>query len=82
MAGILPKCWFVAHVRDAFIFIVSAFPTALSWWCIMLLKQLSPSHSINMVGQTTYRDLVEIHPIPLPSLHGGTGSSLPGLVIP
>ena len=45
----------------------------------MLLCLLFPSHPIYMVGHTAL-GLAESHPIPLPSLHGGEGSSFPGLV--
>ena len=39
----------------------------------MLLIQLFPSHSINIVGHTAVGRLAESHPIPLPSLHGREG---------
>ena len=45
----------------------------------MLLSQLFPNHPIYMVGHTAL-GAWQSHPIPLPSLHGGQGSSFPGLV--
>ena len=46
---------------------------------LLLLNQLFPSHPIYMVGHTALGAWYS-HPIPLPSLHGGVGSSFPGLV--
>ena len=45
----------------------------------MLLTQLSPSPSINLVGYTAL-GAQQSHLIPLPSLHAGEGSSPPGCV--
>ena len=52
--------------------------TTLSRWSLMLLIQLIPSHPIYMVGHTALV-VWQSHLIPMPSLHGGEGSS-PGLV--
>ena len=46
----------------------------------MLLNQLPPSHPNYMVGHTALGAWQL--PIPPPSLHGGEGSSFPGLVPP
>ena len=46
----------------------------------MLLSLLFSSHPIYTVGHTALGALAESHAIPLPSLHGGEGSSFPGLV--
>ena len=44
----------------------------------MLLISLSQKYSSNMVGMCViFGALAESHPIPLPSLHGGEGSSFP-----
>ena len=47
----------------------------------MLLSQLSSSHSNNMVGHTAL-GAWQSHPIPLPSLDCGEGSSFPGFTPP
>ena len=44
----------------------------------MLLSQLSSSHSNHMVEHTAFGTW-QSHPIPPPSLHGGEGSSFPGV---
>ena len=54
--------------------------TALSRGSLMLLNQLCPSHHYFIVGHTVLGDMAESHPIFPPSLHGGEGSSFPGLV--
>ena len=54
-------------------------PPALNGGNLLLLSQLSSSHSNYMVGHTALGDL-QSHPIPPPSLHGREGSSFPGLV--
>ena len=59
---------------------VAASSSALSRGSLLLLNLLFPSHPIYMVGHTALGGLAESHPIPLPSLHGGEGSSFPGLV--
>ena len=53
--------------------------TTLSRGSLMLLNQVSPSHSKYMVGHTTF-GAWQSHLIALPSLHGGEGSSFPGLL--
>ena len=45
----------------------------------MLFRQLSSSHSINMVGHKALGGW-QSHPMPLPSLNSGKGSSLPSFV--
>ena len=54
-------------------------PTALSRGSLLLLNQLSSSHSNYTVGYTAL-GAWQSHPIPPSSLHGGEGSSFPGLV--
>ena len=58
------------------VYLVAAPPTALSRGNIMLLNQLYPSYSSNMVGHTTLG--TQQSPSPLPSLHGSEGSLFPG----
>ena len=53
--------------------------TALSMGSLLLLNKLSSSHSNYMVGHTAL-GAWQSHWIPQPSLHGGEGSSVPGLV--
>ena len=65
---ILGVCW------------VAAVSTALIRCSLMLLIELSCSHSIHMVGHIDW--LFHSHPIPMPSLHGWDGSSFPGFVQP
>ena len=52
-------------------------PTALSRRSFMLLIQLSPSDSINMMGHTAF-ETQQNHLVLLSSLHGGEVSSFPG----
>ena len=58
---------------------VSTSSTPLSRGSLMLLNQLFPSHPIYIVGHTSL-EAWQSHLIPLPSLHGGEGSSFPGFV--
>ena len=58
---------------------VAAPSTALLGGSLLLLSQMSSSHSNYMMGHTafgTWQSLLT----PLPSLHGGEASSFPGLV--
>ena len=50
----------------------------LKWGCLMLLTVSPPSHLINILGNKA--SLLSNHFIPPPPLHGGEGSSFPGLV--
>ena len=59
---------------------VAAPSTALSRGSLLLLNQLSSSHSSYMVGHTAFGTW-QSHSIPPPSLHGGEGSSFSGLVL-
>ena len=54
-------------------------PLLWEWGNLLLLNQLSSSHSNYMVG-IQFGGLVESLPIPPPSLPCGEGSSIPGLV--
>ena len=54
-------------------------PLFLSRGSLLLLNQLSSSHSNYMVGHTA---LGAWQRVSLPSLHGGEGSSFPGLIPP
>ena len=58
---------------------VAAASTTSSSGSLLLLNQLLPSQTIYMMGHTAL-GAWQGHPIPLPSLHGGEGSSFPGLV--
>ena len=54
--------------------------TALSRESLLLFNQLSSRHSKYMVGHTALRAWERVTQSPLPSLHGGERSSVPGLV--
>ena len=60
---------------------VAAPTAALSRGCLLLLSQLSPSHSNYMVGHKAL-GAWQSHPIPPPSLRSGEGSSFLGFVPP
>ena len=59
---------------------VAAPSTTLSRGSLNATQSAVSHHLIYMVGHTALGGLVESHPIPPPSLHGGEGSSFPGLV--
>ena len=60
---------------------VAAPSTAFSRWrSLLLLSQLYSGHSNYMVGHSAF-GAWQSHPTPPPSLHGGEGSSFPGLVL-
>ena len=58
---------------------VAAPSATFSWGSLLLLSLLFPSHPIYKVGHTALGTR-QIHLIPLPFLHGGEGSSFPGLM--
>ena len=54
-------------------------PNCFKLGCFMLLKQLTPSHSMNMVGHTAF-GAQQGHLILLPSLYNQERLSFPGLI--
>ena len=68
----------MAHTRGA----LSSYSLhCFEWGSIMLLRKLSSSHSINMMGHKAF-EAQQSHPIPFSSLHVMDGLSLPDLVPP
>ena len=61
---------------------MAASSTASYRGSMLLLIQLSCSHSNNMMGAYRFGGFAESHQISLPSLHGMDGSHFPGLALP
>ena len=81
LAGICAfQCWLLAPARSA---LNSCSYAALSrgYLILILFKELSSSHSVNMVGHVALGDWLT-YLIPSPSLHGREGSCFVSLVPP